>query len=374
MTATSPKGARRDGSGRPSTPVAEPLRRVGEDFEDEYPGANALATECFANLYQAGDLLMELHNRQSREEYQLSPSARQILAVVEGAGEPLEPSVIAERVLVTTGTMTSVLDTLEKRGLVQRMPHPDDRRKLLVDITPDAQAILDELLPSLHARERDVISNALSTTSNASCSTSSPRCNTLRSRRGRRPSHMARPVDDRQRLNRRADPSAMGRHGPMWTAAPSGTTCAPGISPLPDARPLSSARGVHHLALLSSDVERTIAFYQDLLEFPLTELFENRDYQGSTHFFFDIGNGNLLAFFDFPGLDLGDYAELLGGMHHLAISVEPGRWEHLKGKLAAAGVSYQQMSGTSLYFSGPDGERLELICDPLGEMYGDAVL
>ena len=69
----------------------------------------------------------------------------------------------------------------------------------------------------------------------------------------------------------------------------------------PEQRPASSARGVHHLALLSHDVERTIAFYQDVLEFPLTELFENRDYQGSTHFFFDIGNGNLLAFFDFPG-------------------------------------------------------------------------
>jgi MarR family transcriptional regulator, 2-MHQ and catechol-resistance regulon repressor len=162
MTPTSPKGARRDGSGRLSSPVPEPLRRVGDDFEDEYPGASALATECFANLFQTGDLLMELHNRQSREDYQLSPSARQVLAVVEGAGQPLEPSVIAERVLITTGTMTSVLDTLEKRGLIQRMPHPDDRRKLLVDITPDAQAILDELLPSFHAREHDVISSALS--------------------------------------------------------------------------------------------------------------------------------------------------------------------------------------------------------------------
>ena len=80
-----------------------------------------------------------------------------------------------------------------------------------------------------------------------------------------------------------------------------------------DTRPESSARGVHHLALLSSDVEATIRFYQDVLEFPLTELFENRDYQGSTHFFFDIGHGNLLAFFDFPGLDLGPYAEVLGG-------------------------------------------------------------
>src|SRR5262249_54377810 len=90
-----------------------------------------------------------------------------------------------------------------------------------------------------------------------------------------------------------------------------------------DARPESSARGVHHLALISSDVEATIRFYQDVLEFPLTELFENRDYQGSTHFFFDIGHGNLLAFFDFPGLDLGPYAEVLGGLHHLAISVTP---------------------------------------------------
>jgi catechol 2,3-dioxygenase-like lactoylglutathione lyase family enzyme len=144
------------------------------------------------------------------------------------------------------------------------------------------------------------------------------------------------------------------------------------LSP-PDQRAASSARGVHHIALLSSDVERTIAFYQDLLEFPLTELFENRDYQGSTHFFFDIGNGNLLAFFDFPGLDLGPYAEVLGGLHHLAISVEPARWEHLKGKLAAAGVPTLEMSGASVYFSGPDGERLELISDPLREMYGTKV-
>ena len=139
------------------------------------------------------------------------------------------------------------------------------------------------------------------------------------------------------------------------------------------ARPASSARGLHHMALLSSDVEQTINFYQGLLEFPLTELFENRDYQGSTHFFFDIGSGNLLAFFDFPGLDLGDYAEVLGGLHHIAISIAPDRWEHLRAKLEAAGVPTHNMSGSSLYFTGPDGERLELISDPLLEMYGTSV-
>jgi catechol 2,3-dioxygenase-like lactoylglutathione lyase family enzyme len=142
---------------------------------------------------------------------------------------------------------------------------------------------------------------------------------------------------------------------------------------LREQRPARSARGVHHVALLSSDVERTIAFYQGILEFPLTEIFENRDYAGSNHFFFDLGNGNLLAFFDFPGLDLGPYEEVLGGLHHIAISVEPERWQGLRDKLYEAGVGYQEESGSSLYFNDPDGARVELIADPLGNMYGNEV-
>jgi catechol 2,3-dioxygenase-like lactoylglutathione lyase family enzyme len=139
-------------------------------------------------------------------------------------------------------------------------------------------------------------------------------------------------------------------------------------------RPESSARGLHHVAFLSSNVERTVRFYQELLEFPLTDIFENRDYRGSNHFFFDIGNRNLLAFFDFPGLDLGPYAEVLGGLHHIAISVEPDKWQRLKDKLDDAGIPYLHESGTSIYFADPDGARVELIADPLGEMYGSKVL
>ena len=142
----------------------------------------------------------------------------------------------------------------------------------------------------------------------------------------------------------------------------------------PPERPDSSARGLHHFALLCADVRRTIEFYQNVLEFPLTEIFENRDYAGSNHFFFDIGNGNLLAFFDLPGLDLGPYAEVLGGLHHLAISVTPEKWAHLRRKLEDAGVDYMVESGSSIYFRDPDGARLELLADPLGEMYGTKVL
>jgi len=141
----------------------------------------------------------------------------------------------------------------------------------------------------------------------------------------------------------------------------------------PDERPASAARGLHHFALLASDVERTITFYQDLLEFPLAELFENRDYRGSTHFFFDIGNGNYLAYFDFPGLELGEYAEVLGGLHHIAISVTPEQFERLVAKIRAAGIDVHVVNGDSAYFPGPDGERLELLSYPLHDMYGTVV-
>ena len=141
-----------------------------------------------------------------------------------------------------------------------------------------------------------------------------------------------------------------------------------------ESRPSSTARGLHHFAIVAKDVEETVRFYQGVLGFPLTDIFENRDYQGSNHFFFDIGNNNLIAFFDFPGLDVGPYAEVLGGLHHVAISVEPEQWAVLKTRLEQAGVDYQSESGTSIYFRDPNGARLELIADPLGEMYGTKVL
>lgn len=145
------------------------------------------------------------------------------------------------------------------------------------------------------------------------------------------------------------------------------------LMPAKQDRPASSARGIHHTALISSDVRQTVEFYQGLLGFPLIDMFENRDLPGSTHFFFDVGNGNTIAFFDLPGVDVGPYAEVLGGLHHLAISMEPQRWQQIRDQMDAQGVPYQLESGTSIYFRDPDGARVELIADPLGEMYGHSV-
>jgi catechol 2,3-dioxygenase-like lactoylglutathione lyase family enzyme len=58
----------------------------------------------------------------------------------------------------------------------------------------------------------------------------------------------------------------------------------------------------------------------------------------------------------------------------MAISVEPGRWQDLVRRLEEAGVPHEVHSGVSVYFRDPDGARIELIADPLGEMYGAKVL
>ncbi len=136
-------------------------------------------------------------------------------------------------------------------------------------------------------------------------------------------------------------------------------------------RPASTGGGVHHLALICADPETTIRFYQDLLGFPLVEVFENRDYEGSTHFFFDIGNRNMLAFFDFPGLGLEPVPEGLGGVQHVAISVTPEVFEAAKERLTDAGITYRGPDlgvEESIYFKDPDDIQVELIRQPLAEM------
>jgi glyoxylase I family protein len=133
-------------------------------------------------------------------------------------------------------------------------------------------------------------------------------------------------------------------------------------------RPKSNARGIHHAALICSDVERTIEFYQGLLGFPLIELVENRDYPGSSHFFFDLGNKTLLGFFDFPGLGLQPGVESIGSVQHIAISVPPDIHAELRKKLDDAGIPYdgpQRGIPESIYLRDPDGIGIELLSDEL---------
>jgi glyoxylase I family protein len=145
----------------------------------------------------------------------------------------------------------------------------------------------------------------------------------------------------------------------------------------PGERPSSTVQGVHHLALICKDVEATIQFYQDFLGFPLVELVENRDYAGSSHFFFDLGNGNLLGFFDFPGHDHPPFEETIGALQHLAISVSADQFAAAKAKLEDARIDYlgpDRGAADSMYFRDPNGLGLELYREELGVFEGTRLL
>jgi glyoxylase I family protein len=145
----------------------------------------------------------------------------------------------------------------------------------------------------------------------------------------------------------------------------------------PPTRPATTGRGLHHVAIVCRDVEETIRFYQDFIGFPLVELVENRDYAGSSHFFFDIGNRNLLGFFDFPGHDHRPYEETIGAVQHIAISVTPERFQAARGTFDAAGVEYlgpDRGVEDSLYVRDPNGVEIELYCEELGVFNGEPLL
>ncbi len=76
----------------------------------------------------------------------LSHAALNALAVIEGNVAPLAAGEVAARMHITTGTTTSLLDTLERNEYVRRLVDPGDRRRVMVDVTPKAQTQLDEVL------------------------------------------------------------------------------------------------------------------------------------------------------------------------------------------------------------------------------------
>ncbi len=149
-------------------------------------------------------------------------------------------------------------------------------------------------------------------------------------------------------------------------------------------------RGVNHLALVCKDMAETVKFYRDVLGMPLTKTVDLPGGMGQ-HFFFDIGNGDSLAFFWFPGAPeaspgiaspqslptQGSMITAHGSMNHIAFNVPAEKFDDYVARLQAKGVavspvlnhddSPMQVSRTvtpgvfvrSVYFFDPDGICLE---------------
>lgn len=152
-------------------------------------------------------------------------------------------------------------------------------------------------------------------------------------------------------------------------------------------------RGVNHLALVCKDMAKTVAFYRDVLGMPLVKTIDLPRGMGQ-HFFFDIGNGDSLAFFWFPDAPpaepgraapshlptQGDFKSAHGSMNHIAFDVPPEKFDEYVERLQAKGIAVSKIlnhdnspSGSSeevtddvfvrsIYFFDPDGICLEFAC------------
>jgi len=149
------------------------------------------------------------------------------------------------------------------------------------------------------------------------------------------------------------------------------------------ASPKPLTRGVHHLVFCTDDMQKTVDFYVDVLGAPLIHAMKvppglgtgpknrgNPPYEECRHYFFDMGNDSILAFFEIPkGAEPAHNRNAIGGAQHVALVVTAAQFAKLEDHLKAHNVSYlpavQQGPGMyGIYFYDPNGIRLEFACQP----------
>lgn len=148
--------------------------------------------------------------------------------------------------------------------------------------------------------------------------------------------------------------------------------------------------GVNHLALVCKDMAKTVEFYRDTLGMPLLKTLDLPGGRGQ-HFFFDVGNGDSIAFFWFPGAPeavpgisapaflptRGSFVSAHGSMNHIAINVPADKFDEYYQRLIDKGVEvtpvlnhdnsptqsspemHDDVYVRSVYFFDPDGICLE---------------
>lgn len=127
----------------------------------EFPDLDPSAAEAFLHLLRAGDEVFAVTER-NLSDHSIShgrfgvlmllwrstqPRAAKLLGADDCLSGPRTPAELADAAGVTRATMTGLIDTLERDGLVKREPDPDDRRMMSVLLTPKGEKFLNEFLP-----------------------------------------------------------------------------------------------------------------------------------------------------------------------------------------------------------------------------------
>jgi DNA-binding MarR family transcriptional regulator len=131
--------------------------RLADDFYEQTPDANVLATEAVMNTIRTADLLFDRIGRLLRP-LGVSAAGGLVLGLLRDNGAT-SPSELGQRLIVARATVTGVVDSLERRGYVRRTPNPADRRSLLVELTPDGRRVVQEVRTLIHRNEKSWMSS-----------------------------------------------------------------------------------------------------------------------------------------------------------------------------------------------------------------------
>ena len=126
--------------------------QMPDDFYDQTPDGNVLATEAVMNTMRTADMLFDQIGRLLRPLH-VSAAGGLVLGILRDHGS-MTPSELGERLIVTRATVTGLLDSLEQRGFVRRSANRADRRSLVVAITPEGLSVLQELRTIVHRQEK----------------------------------------------------------------------------------------------------------------------------------------------------------------------------------------------------------------------------
>jgi DNA-binding MarR family transcriptional regulator len=127
--------------------------RITNDFEQKYPNSSSNATECAMNLVHTVDLMLKRISS-LLQPFDLSPATGLVLSILADSDMPLPPNQIAERLIISRATVTGLIDSLERRGYVERHPHQSDRRMLQIALTDTGRQVANTFRPLVHQHEK----------------------------------------------------------------------------------------------------------------------------------------------------------------------------------------------------------------------------
>lgn len=142
--------------------MVEPGRDEVDDLVDAWARERAdLDLEPVAVFSRISRLSrhLDLARRRAFAAHDIESWEFDVLAALRRAGSPYElsPGRLIRETLVTSGTMTNRVDRLAARGLVERTPDPEDRRGVIVRLTPEGAACVDGAFEALLDAERDLL-------------------------------------------------------------------------------------------------------------------------------------------------------------------------------------------------------------------------